>query len=347
MQNPGDKMITIDGSYGEGGGQVLRSSLSLSLVTGKPFRIENIRAGRRKPGLLRQHLTAVKAATEIGSAVVEGSEIGSQELLFKPGTIKPGKYHFSIGTAGSATLVLQTLLPSLITADSPTELVLEGGTHNPYAPPFDFLAKAFLPILEKMGASVSVDLKRPGFYPAGGGKFKAGIIPTKSLNQIDLMERGTIIDQKAVAMVSQLPRHIVTREFAELKEKLSWPDAAFKIEEYTNLNGPGNILMAFIEAEHVTEVFTGFAEMGVPAEQVAGSVIKQVRDYLASSVPVCRFLADQLIIPMALAGGGEFMTLPPSRHTTTNIEIIKKFLDIEITVNKIDRPRWHVKIGGR
>ncbi len=160
-------MITIDGSYGEGGGQILRTSLALSLVTGKPFSIRNIRAGRKKPGLMRQHLTAVNAAAEIGQAAIEGNRIGSQAFTFEPEMIKPGNFHFAIGSAGSCTLVFQTILPALLTAGEPSEIILEGGTHNPFAPPFDFLEKAFLPVINRMGPKVAAVLEKPGFYPAG------------------------------------------------------------------------------------------------------------------------------------------------------------------------------------
>src|SRR5437867_958993 len=163
-------MLLIDGSQGEGGGQILRTALGLSLVTGTPIRIEKIRAGRAKPGLLRQHLTAVNAATAIGAVDVEGATLGSQELTFRPGTVKPGEYRFAVGTAGSTGLVLQTVLPPLLTAPGPSTLTLEGGTHNPTAPPFDFLARAFLPLISRMGPSATARLERPGFYPAGGGQ---------------------------------------------------------------------------------------------------------------------------------------------------------------------------------
>src|SRR5688572_16449750 len=183
-------LITIDGSMGEGGGQVLRTSLALSLVTGKPFRIEKIRAGREKPGLLRQHLTAVNAAAAVGGAHVEGAALGSRELDFRPGPAKPGEYRFAVGTAGSATLVLQAVLPALLTARGASTLVLEGGTHNPFAPPFDFLDKAFLPLLRRMGARVEVALERPGFYPAGGGRFQVRVEPVERLERLDLPSRG-------------------------------------------------------------------------------------------------------------------------------------------------------------
>jgi hypothetical protein len=161
----GDRvMIRIDGSLGEGGGQILRNSLSLSLATGKPFRIENIRAGRERPGLLRQHLTAVLAAVEVGGAGVEGATLGSTAVTFSPGKVRAGDYRFAVGTAGSGTLVLQTVLPALLTADAPSHIAIEGGTHNSAAPPFDFLDRAFLPLIERMGPKVRLQFERFGFY---------------------------------------------------------------------------------------------------------------------------------------------------------------------------------------
>ena len=202
-------MISIDGTFGEGGGQILRTALGLSLFTGQPFRIEKIRAGRRNPGLLRQHLTAVKAASKIGQAEVTGVNIGSTQLTFTPGRVAPGSYHFAVGTAGSATLVLQTVLPALLTSDDQdrqTHLTLEGGTHNPFAPPFDFLAKAFLPLLERMGARIEARLERYGFYPAGGGRFEIAITPVKKLEPIELNERGKILNRRATALWYQQPQ---------------------------------------------------------------------------------------------------------------------------------------------
>src|SRR5262245_17125561 len=174
-------MIIIDGSSGEGGGQILRTALALSLVTGTPFRIQKIRAGRPKPGLLRQHLTAVQAAVEVGSASASGAELGSQELSFWPGKVRAGAYRFAIGPAGSACLVVQTVLPPLLLAGGPSSLVVEGGTHNPFAPPWDFLARAFFPLLQRMGARVSTTLERHGFFPAGGGRLRVEIEPGPAL----------------------------------------------------------------------------------------------------------------------------------------------------------------------
>lgn len=328
-------MITIDGSSGEGGGQILRTSLSLSLVTGQSFRIQNIRAGRQKPGLLRQHLTAVEAAVKIGDAAVEGSALGSKELVFKPGKVRPGDYRFAVGTAGSATLVLQTVLPALIVGDEPSHLSLEGGTHNPHAPPFDFLERAFLPLINRMGPQASVNLQRAGFFPAGGGRFHVEITPTKKLSPLDLRERGESKGRSARAITSNLSPGVANRELKVVSEKLGWPRESLHLEQRES-NGPGNALLLELAFENVTEVFTGFGERGVLAETVAEKVVYEARDYLASGVPIGEHLADQLLIPMALAGGGAFKTGKLSRHTLTNIDVISKFLPVSFTVESHD-----------
>ncbi|MDX2043473.1 MAG: RNA 3'-terminal phosphate cyclase [Acidobacteriota bacterium] len=338
-------MLTIDGSIGEGGGQILRTSLALSLITGKPFRIEKIRAGRRTPGLLRQHLTSVKAAAEVGQASASGAAIGSQQLTFTPGKITPGDYHFAIGTAGSTTLVLQTVLPALMTVEGRSHLTLEGGTHNPFAPPFDFLEKAFLPLLKRMGAKVETKLVNYGFYPAGGGKLEVTIHGSSKLGQMDLPERGDIKRRLAKAVSCHLPRNIAERELSIVQKKLSWPKKWHLVETPTNALAPGNFVSLEIECEQVTEVFTGFGERTIAAEAVADQAALAARRYLASEAAVGEYLADQLLLPMALAGGGSFTTLPPSRHTTTNIEIIKRFLDIPIICEQTNNRVWRIRIG--
>lgn len=339
-------MITIDGSQGEGGGQILRSALALSLVTGKPFRIENIRARRKKPGLMRQHLTAVNAAVEVGAAQVSGNTIGSLELTFEPAALRSGEYHFAVGTAGSCTLVLQTVLPALILADAPSEILLEGGTHNPAAPPFDFLAGAFLPLLNRMGPSVKAALEHPGFYPAGGGRMRIKVTPVKKLVPLHLLERGGVLNQTATATVARLPRSIAERELAVVREKLAWGEECLQVREVRDSSGPGNVLVLVVASEQVTEVFTGFGELRVSAETVAGRTVKEAREYLASGVPVGRHLADQLLLPLALAGGGAFRTLSPTAHTTTNIDVLRQFLDLDVKVEQQDEQSWLVSIRG-
>jgi RNA 3'-terminal phosphate cyclase (ATP) len=323
-------MVRIDGSRGEGGGQILRTSLALSLVTGLPFRMENIRANRSKPGLLRQHLTAVQAAVQVGGGRAEGDSLGSRDLVFEPGPVRPGSYRFAVGTAGSTTLVLQTVLPALLAASGPSELTLEGGTHNPFAPPFDFLAKAFLPLLARRGSKVDATLERPGFYPAGGGKFRVRIEPCSALAPIDLLERGEVCARRARALVANLPRHIAERELRAVARRLGWKDDELRAEEVRGSPGPGNILILEVESEKITEVFTGFGERGKSAERVADEAAGEAAEYLAAGAPVGKHLADQLLVPLAIAGGGRFLTLPLTPHARTNIDVIREFLSVEV-----------------
>jgi RNA 3'-terminal phosphate cyclase (ATP) len=337
-------VIVLDGSQGEGGGQILRSALALSLATGTPFRIENIRAGRPRPGLMRQHLTAVEAAAAVGGAEVSGAAIGSRALAFHPGRVRAGDYTFSVGTAGSTTLVLQTVLPALITAPGPSALVLEGGTHNPASPPFDFLARSYLPLLGRMGPRVEATLERAGFYPAGGGRIRAAIRPATRLAPIDVETRGAIRARRVRAVVANLPRVIAEREIATLAPRLGWESSAYTIESRDDSPGPGNVVIADIESEALTEVFTSFGEKQVRAETVAQRLASELLEYLASDVPVGVHLADQLVLLLALAGGGSFRTLAPSGHLRTQVEVIRTFLRRTIAVVQERPDAWRVQV---
>ena len=338
-------MLLIDGSQGEGGGQILRTSLALSMLTGKPFRMEKIRANRDKPGLMRQHLTAVNAAASISSAKVTGAAISSRELSFEPGTVRGGEYSFSIGSAGSTTLVLQTVLPPLLLAKEASSLTLEGGTHNVHAPPLDFLETAFLPIVRRMGPSVHVTMQRAGFYPAGGGRFLATIEPAAKLEPIEMLWRGPITHRLAKAVCAALPGEIGLRELDIVRKGLGWSDDALQIRQLPEDQGPGNIFTIELASATVTEVFTGFGQQGVPAERVATDAMHEAQRYLKSGVPVGRHLADQLLIPFAMAGGGAFLTQKLTRHTLTNIEVIRRFLDVSVQVTPMDGDHVVVEIG--
>ncbi|HZZ44881.1 MAG TPA: RNA 3'-terminal phosphate cyclase [Tepidisphaeraceae bacterium] len=338
-------MILIDGSLGEGGGQILRTSLALSMVTGQPFRITSIRAGRAKPGLLRQHLTAVNAAAAISSAALDGASIGSQSLTFSPGPVTPGNYTFSIGSAGSTTLVLQTILPARLLAGAPSVITLEGGTHNPHAPPFDFLDRAFLPLINRMGPTVTLSLDRAGFYPAGGGRFTAHVIPCTKLSPLHLLERGQSVRKLATASVAALPGAIAKRELEKVEQRLGWTGDQLQIRQLPSSQGPGNILTLEIQSEQITELFTGFGLKGVSAEAVAEQAITPVRNYLAANVPVGPHLADQLLLPLSLAGAGSFLTSLPTLHTTTNIAIIQRFLPVRLSVQTPARENCLIEIS--
>lgn len=338
--------IEIDGSEGEGGGQIFRSSLALSMVTGKAVRVRNIRAGRRKPGLLRQHLTALVAARDICRAEVQGAALGSSEVRFEPGPVTPGRYTYAVGTAGSTTLVLQALLPALLVAKGPSELVLEGGTHNPSAPPFDFLAKSLLPALERMGPRVSATLERAGFYPAGGGKIVVQVEPCPILKRIDLAEVGGEPGRRrARVLVANLPGHIGKRELRQLERRTGWPSEDLHLEELSGVAGPGNVVLLEIGSEAATEVISSFGVVGVRAEAVVGRAVQAMQRFLKARVPVGEYLADQLLVPMAMAGEGSMLTLPLSRHSTTQIGLIQRFLDVPIQVERISPPQCRVVMG--
>jgi RNA 3'-terminal phosphate cyclase (ATP) len=337
-------MLEIDGSMGEGGGQILRTSVALSILTQTPIHITRIRAGREKTGLQRQHLVAVQAAARICSAEITGDALQSCELTFRPGPVVPGNYRFSTGSAGSTTLVLQTLLPALWCASTPSRLTIEGGTHNPFAPPFDFLANAFIPLVEQMGPSFVLNLERHGFYPRGGGSITIGITPAVRLKPLRLLEKGAQVAYRVGAFVSGLPKEIADREASTLRRHLKWPEQHATAVELAGSAGIGNYMTVTLKHEHVCSVHTAIGERGVRGEDIARALAKEVLRELNADVPVGEYLADQLLLPIALAGGGEFLTLPLSLHTTTNMEIIQKFLDVKFQVKELTPERFHVSV---
>ncbi len=338
--------IEIDGSQGEGGGQILRSALTLSLVTGRPFRLHRIRARRVKPGLLRQHLTAVRAATTIGAAAVTGDELGSTELVFSPGEVSHGEYTFAVGSAGSVTLVLQTVLWPLLLRPGRSRLTFEGGTHNPMAPPFEFIAEVFLPLLRRMGAQVSATLIRHGFYPAGGGSFVVDVEGGHPLRPLELYSRGPILRRKARALLAHLPKSIGDRELRVVRNELGLERDEVRVVDVDSA-GPGNALMIWIEAEHSTELFCAFGERRVSAEQVAARVVAEVRAHIEADAPVGPHLADQLLIPLALVGAGGYQSYGLTQHTLTNMEILGRFLPVRFTVTDEGGGRSRVQASRR
>lgn len=316
--------IRVDGSQGEGGGQILRTSLSLAVATGRSCVVDRIRSRRKKPGLRPQHLAAVRAARDICGATIEGDSIDSESLRFEPGPVRPGTYHLAVGTAGSACLVFQTVLPALLTASAPSHLVLEGGTHNPLAPPFDFLQRVFLPAINRMGPRVTARLERYGFAPAGGGRFVVDIAPCVELARRSLMDAGEVRWRSARSLVSNLPTHVAARELAVVRDHLGWADEECSME-VVDSEGPGNVLFLEVARARASELVTGFGEKGVPAEKVARRAARELGAYLEADVPVGCHLADQILLPMALAGGGAFRTLPLTSHARTNIVVIEAF----------------------
>lgn len=324
-------MIELNGATGEGGGQILRTALTLSMITGQPFHIANIRANRSRPGLMRQHLVAVQAAAQVSNAVVTNAVLGSTDLTFSPRAIKAGEYEFAIGTAGSCTLVLQTVMLALLYADGPSTVRISGGTHNAMAPPAHFLMRAYGRVLKSMGASVDIDLVRAGFYPAGGGVMTVRIAPCARLQRISLMEPGARVASFAEAIIAGIPMDVAARELQVIGKGMGWGESQLLVRGLPGEQGPGNALMITLESEHVTEVFTALGEKTVRSETVARKVLDETRRYIASGAAVGEHLADQLMLPMALAGGGEFTADTVSQHAITNAEVIAQFLPIAIT----------------
>ena len=276
----------IDGSQGEGGGQIIRSALALSSVTGQPFRIDRIRARRSKPGLRRQHLVAVQAIAQVCRAEVTGGAMGSRELTFQPGSISAGEYRFDIGSAGSTTLVFQTILPALLMADGPSQVTLIGGTHNPLAPPFDFLQRCYLPIVRRLGIDVKAELIRPGFYPTGGGQLRFRVMPKPTWRPLRLCHRGEFQSPTVRAVVAGLPDHIAHRECETIAAATDWPATAFEVRSLADSFGPGNVVTIELTCEQVTELFTGFGRRGIPAERVALEALRPAQQYLDSAACV-------------------------------------------------------------
>ena len=335
--------IQIDGSQGEGGGQILRTALALSMITGQAFELINIRAGRKKPGLMRQHLVCVQASQHISQAYVEGAELHSQRLYFAPQHVQSGKYQFQIGSAGSTTLVLQTLLPALLLQNESSELTISGGTHNPLAPTADFIEHCFLPALEKLGIAVEFKLNKAGFFPIGAGEIQIKIQPWQHRNKLNLLDRGTLQSTEAFAAVLNLSEEaqIAQRELATLNKRLK-----LDTQQQFHLNGISQGNTAYVKVAHQNHVqlFTTLGEMRKSAEQIANHLAEQVKRYIASQAVVDEYLADQLLLPLALGQGGEFTAQCISEHTRTQAVMIEKFIDCEIEFIELNENLFQVTV---
>jgi len=344
-------LIELDGSTGEGGGQILRTALALSMCTRQAVALQRIRAKRPKPGLMRQHLTCVQAAASICAAKVEGAELGSQTLVFEPGEVRAGDYTFNVGTAGSCTLVLQTVLPALMLCTAPSRVALGGGTHNPMAPPFHFLERCFAPLVRRLGVGLELELRRLGFYPAGGGQISATIRPSAAgMLPFDLLERGPLVDAYAECLAPALPQAVAARELATLRRTLGWSDDRLRTLAVRQNEGPGNALMATLVHANVCEVVTGFGEKGVSAELVAKAVANEVMAFQASDGALGPHLADQWMLPLALAvtssgRAASFTCSTMTEHATTNLGVIEKFLAVRSETEPAGAG-WRVRLCG-
>ncbi|TQV89318.1 RNA 3'-terminal phosphate cyclase [Aliikangiella coralliicola] len=339
------KVLVIDGSQGEGGGQILRSSLSLAMCLGQPVKIKNIRAGRKKSGLLRQHLTCVRAAKEVCDAEVSGDELCSDYIEFTPGKIKHGDYRFAVGTAGSTSLVFQTILPALLLGKGMSNIELEGGTHNQQAPSFEFLTACFLKTLEILGVKANTELQRYGFYPNGGGQWTAQVHPRISGQRLKLLERGEPVARSATTFTAKIPQHVSQRELKQVVRKLKWKEQDLR-EILVDSFSPGNIISLKLEFTNCVEIFEAVAQRNIRAETIAGTAINALKRYRNSSAVVGEYLADQLLLPMALFSGGSFITHEMSQHVATNIAVINQFIDSAIQTSEIESDTYKIEVQG-
>jgi RNA 3'-terminal phosphate cyclase (ATP) len=341
-------MILIDGRFGEGGGQILRTALSLSAATGKSFRIIHIRKKRSKPGLRHQHLACVNAAAEICHARCKGNVLKSLDLEFIPQAICAGQYCFAIPTAGSAMQVLQTVLPVLSRAEQSSTVTVRGGTHNPGAPPFEFFTASFLPLLQPLGIRAEMQIRKHGFYPVGGSEIVASIYPQNpGAKPLSLHHRGEPNTAGAEILISWLPRTVAERESRVLQRRLSWTDGKIKIREITDSPGPGNVIMIRVIYGAQTYLFTAFGQRGKPAEEVAAEACETFINFRLSKAALDEHLANQVLLYMALNNGGAYTAQGLSMHTRTNIEVIKRFLENKIEIKKNDDGGVEIRVAGR
>jgi RNA 3'-terminal phosphate cyclase (ATP) len=332
---PGDNVIEIDGSHGEGGGQILRTSLALSALTGTPVRIRRIRSSRKAPGLKPQHLISAKAAAQICGGRLVGAQPNSTELCFHPGEVQAGRHAFDVGTAGSTSLVLQTLLPPLAFAGSPSRILVNGGTHVAWSPPADYLRDVFLPTVATMGLRAKFHIRRSGFYPIGGGEIEAIVEPSPApLKPLRIKERGRLKSLRVISTVARLPLSIAERQLNRATNRLAEQGLKPQGEPGT-VESPGKGSFCFIRAdfENVRAGFSALGELGKRAERVADEAVEEFIGYWNDPGALDRHLADQVVLYMALAKGESIVTLSEvTEHLKTNIWVIEQFLPIKFAL---------------
>jgi RNA 3'-terminal phosphate cyclase (ATP) len=327
------KTIEIDGSLGEGGGQVLRTSLALSLITGKRFHLRNVRAGRAKPGLQPQHLKCVEAAAEIGAAKVRGARLQSTDLVFEPGEVKAGDYHFKIGTAGATALVLHTVYLPLALAGA-SNVTIEGGTHVKAAPCYHFLERTWAAHMKALGIDVELSLARTGFYPRGGGSISARIARCNAVFPFRGLTSTKITRASVLAGIAGLPTHIAERMIEQVSNRLEKLFLEWNATTQSWPGGPGCMVGIELPTAPAPTFFFALGEKGKPAEMVAHEAADEVEAYLNTQPSaVDEHSADQLLLPLSIAPGpSAFRVAKISSHLVTNASVVRQFVERDIRI---------------
>jgi RNA 3'-phosphate cyclase len=332
--------LEINGALGEGGGQVLRSSLTLSVLTERPIFIRNIRLNRSKHGLLAQHLKSVDAAAAVSNAQVEGAALGSTSLTFRPSKIRSGRYKFDIGTAGATSLVFQTIFLPLSRASASSSVIITGGTHVQWSPCYHYLEKQWLPYMHLMGFDTDVELNTAGFYPQGGGRIDTVIRPATTITPLNLIERGKLIRLTGISAVANLSRGIAERQkhqalgrLVSIAGALGQPDIQIKVHQLPS-STKGTLLLLLAEFENGSACYYALGELGKPAERVADEAVDALLAFLNTQAALDHYLADQLLLPLSFAAGVSILhTNQISQHLLTNAEIIRQFLPVTISID--------------
>ncbi len=327
-------MIELDGSEGEGGGQILRSALALSILTGKPFKLVNIRANRSKPGLAPQHLACVRAAGTISSAVYKGAAVGSSQLYFEPGEVKGGAFDFRIGTAGATGLVLHTVyLPLALKGSGESRVTVTGGTHVPHSPCYHYIETTWAAYLRRIGFDLTLEMVRPGFYPRGGGEIRADLRPCSRVRGLTLTSCPPLTTAGGFSAAADLPDSVAKRQARRLAFKLKQADIESHIPEEAWENGPCTVAAVLFRQAPVPPLFFAIGERGRPAEAVADEAAEQALAFRETGCPVDPHAADQVVLPLAFSpDASEFRVSDVTRHLLTNVAVIRRFVDREISV---------------
>lgn len=342
-------MLEIDGSFGEGGGQVLRSSLTLSILCNKPFTIKNIRANRSKPGLKAQHLTAIQAAAHISQATVSGNELHSTQMSFSPGECVAGNYFFDVQTAGATSLVLQTIHLPLSLASSPSIVDIKGGTHVPFSPVYEFLQTSWGNFIKTIMNEVEIKINKAGFFPKGQGHFQVKISPCEAIKSVDFVERSSIHKITIAVVSAKLPEHVAEREIESLRHYLKKNSIPGKIDSVVHHHksvGIGNCLLLHCELKNgLTVSFSEMGKQGRPAEKVAEILGKNFVSYWKSKAVVDEHLADQMLLPLSFAEApSQYSVSKVTQHLLTNAQIIETFSDAKIQIDGDENNPGTVKI---